>query len=249
MHGQHCRLTGKPPVDVKETYRWLKSSNLPAATEGLVAAAQGQALGTRYYERKILHRDVSPTCRLCSVGLETVNYILAGCNALAPMEYTDRNNQVASIINWYIFRHFVVPVESRWYRHYPDRLVETDDITMMWDTAIPTARIGSNRPDISFRNKDTNSCLVIDISCVVDGNIDRKQAEKLTKYSDLRVEVSRMWQRRTLIVPVVFEALGTVHAGIARWLDIIPGYHNLQHLQKAVVLGSIRILRKVMSSV
>ena len=51
-----------------------------------------------------------------------------------------------------------------------------------------------------------------------------------------------------ITVPVVLGALGTVHAGISRWLDIIPGHHNLQHLQKAVLLGSARILRKVMSS-
>ena len=69
----------------------------------------------------------------------------------------------------------------------------TGDITMMWDTAIPTAgKIGANRPDICFRNKKTDTCLLIDISCPADGNIARKQAEKLTKYSDLRVEVSRM---------------------------------------------------------
>ena len=66
MHGQYHCLTEKPPVDMKETYRWLKSSNLPAATEGLVVAGQDQALWTRYYERNVLHRDVSPTCRLCS---------------------------------------------------------------------------------------------------------------------------------------------------------------------------------------
>ena len=37
---------------------------------------------------------------------------------------------------------------------------------------------------------------------------------------------------------------GTVHAGIARWLDIMPGHHNLQHLQKTKLLGSTRILVK-----
>ena len=40
------RLTEKPPVDMKETYRWLKSSDLPAATEGLVVAAQHESLRT-----------------------------------------------------------------------------------------------------------------------------------------------------------------------------------------------------------
>ena len=166
----------------KETYEWLKAANLPAATEGLVVAAQDQALWTRYYG----HRDVSPTCRMCSVGLETVDHIVAGCSALAPMDYTDRHNQVASIIHWDVCRHFGVPAESRWYRHHPDRLVETDDIIVMWDTTIPTARkIKANRPDICLRNKTTNTCLLIDISCPADGNNGKKHAEKLAKYSDL----------------------------------------------------------------
>ena len=113
-------------------------------------------------------------------------------------------------------------------------LVETDDINILCDTAIPTA-------------KKTNTCLLIDISCPADGNLTRKQAEKLTTYRDLRVEVSRMRQCRTLVVPVMLGVLGTVHAGIAQWLDVIPGHHYLQHLQKAVLLGSSRILSKVMS--
>ena len=146
---QYRRLTEQPPVDMKETYGWLKAANLPAATEALVVAAQDQALWTQYYERKILHRDVGRTCRTCSVALETVDHIVAGCSALAPMDYTKWHNQVASIIHWDVCRHFGVPVESRWYRHHPDRLVETNDITMMWDTTIPTAKkIKANRPDI-----------------------------------------------------------------------------------------------------
>ncbi len=51
--------------------------------------------------------------------------------------------------------------------------------------------------------------------------------------------------------PIIIKACNCsllLYAGIARWLDIIPGHHNLQHLQKTVLLGSTRILRKVMSS-
>ena len=62
MHGQYRRLTEQSPVDTKETFGWLKAAKLPGATEGLVVAAQYQALRTRYYEHHILHRDVSPTC-------------------------------------------------------------------------------------------------------------------------------------------------------------------------------------------
>ena len=81
LHGQYRRLTEKPPVDMKETYRRLKPLNLPAATEGLVVAAQDQS---QCYERNILHPNVSPTCRLCSVDMKTVDHIVAYCSALAP---------------------------------------------------------------------------------------------------------------------------------------------------------------------
>ena len=181
-------------MDMKETYGWLKAVNLPAATERLVVSAQDQALQTRYYECKILHRDVIPTCCMCSVDPETVDHIVAGCSALAPMDYTDRHNQVAFIIQWDVCRYFGVPVESRWYQHHPDRPVETDDITMMWDTTILTAKkIKANRPDICLRNKKTNACLLIDISCPANGNIGKKHAENLAKYSNLQMGISRKW--------------------------------------------------------
>ena len=44
MHWQYRRLTEQPPVDMKETYGWLKVANLPAATDAMVVAAQDQAL-------------------------------------------------------------------------------------------------------------------------------------------------------------------------------------------------------------
>ena len=47
MHGPYRRLTEQPPVNMKETYGWLKAANLPAGTEGLVVAAQDKALQTR----------------------------------------------------------------------------------------------------------------------------------------------------------------------------------------------------------
>ena len=110
---------------------------------------------------------------------------------MAPTDYIDRHNQVASIIHWNIFRHFQIPVERRWYRHQPDRLVETDGIVVMWDMTITTAeKIKANRPDICLRDKKAKTCLLIDISCPADGNVGRKHDEKLAKYGDLRVEVA-----------------------------------------------------------
>ena len=82
-----------------------------------------------------------------------------------------------------------------------------------------------------------------DISCPADNNIFKKQDNReLTKYSDFLVEVSGIWQYRTLVVALVLGALGTVQTGIEWLLDIIPGHHNLHHLQKIELLVSSRIL-------
>ena len=45
---------------------------------------------------------------------------------------------------------------------------------------------------------------------------------------------------------------GSVGHSASRYCTVVehfPGHHNLHHLQKAVLLASSRILRKVMSSV
>ena len=250
MHGQYRLITEKPSIDAKRTFDWLRTSNLTGATEGLIVAAQDQAVRTRYYEKQILHQHISPTCRVCRVCPETVSHIVSGCGALAPRDYTVRHNQVASIIHWNICRHFGVPVVARWYRHQPDKLVETDDITMMWDTTIPTAsKVKANRPDICLRHKKANTCLLIDISVPWDDNVGKAYADKLAKYADLRVEVNRMWHCQSRVIPVILGALGTVHAGMEGCLDSIPGHHNLQHLQSTALFGSARILRKHVSSV
>ncbi len=71
---------------------------------GCCSSRLSSSLDSVLYERHILHRDVNPTCRLCSIGLETVDHIVADCSALTLMDYTDRHNQVASITHWNICR-------------------------------------------------------------------------------------------------------------------------------------------------
>ena len=71
------------------------------------------------------------------------------------------------------------------YRHHPDRLVKTDDITMMWiqPSLLLTRLVPIFILPASEIRRQTR--LLIDTSCPADGNIKRKQAEKLEKYSDL----------------------------------------------------------------
>jgi hypothetical protein len=41
-----------------------------------------------------------------------------------------------------------------------------------------------------------------------DSNVNRKEIDKLSRYKNLEIEVSRMWKVRTKIVPFMIEVLG-----------------------------------------
>ena len=120
------------------------------------------------------------------------------------MDYTDRHDQGSALF----IGTFAISLRFQW---KTDRLVEMNDITMMWDTAIPTTKkIGGNCVDICLRNNKTDVCLLTDISCSADGNIARKEADKSTEYicqclAGTEV-LSRMWLWRKLVVPVLLEA-------------------------------------------
>ena len=40
--------------------------------------------------------------------------------------------------------------------------------------------------------KNTNKCLITDVTCPVDNNLNVKRNEKLDKYSEIRLEIARM---------------------------------------------------------
>ena len=47
-----------------------------------------------------------------------------------------------------------------------------------------------------------------------DRNIAPKEIEKKSKYRDLELEIQRMWHMKTVVIPVVVAALGTVKKGM-----------------------------------
>ena len=96
--------------------------------------------------------------------------------------------------------------------------------------------------------KNTNKCLIIDVACPVDNNLILKRKEKLDNYSELRLEIARMWDKETLIVPIIIGALGSIpndlECNSKKKIDIS---YNVETLQKSVLLGTANILRKVLS--
>ena len=99
--------------------------------------------------------------------------------------------------------------------------------------------------DIVVIDKAKKECHIIDVACPGDSRIVLKEEEKIDKYHDLAIEIKALWRlKKVLIVPVVIGALGGI-------TDRLEGYLADIHvvtMQKTVLHGSARILRRVLKS-
>ena len=120
---------------------------------------------------------------------------------------------------------------------------------MLWDFKIQTdQRIDHNKPDIVVFEKQSRSCTIIDIACPFDTRVNSKEREKVENYQDLKRELYRLWKCKEVnIIPVVVEALRMVPKGLPRLLEKLR-LTCLDLLQKACLLGTARILRRVLDT-
>ena len=72
LHGQHFRQTDS--ISSKETWTWLQKGFLKKETEGLILAAQDQALRTNAIKAKIDKSQTESKCRMCGNREETVSH-------------------------------------------------------------------------------------------------------------------------------------------------------------------------------
>jgi hypothetical protein len=52
--------------------------------------------------------------------------------------------------------------------------------------------------------------MLIDVAISGDRNVIKKETDKILKYEDLTIEIQRMWNVKTKVIPVVIGATGTV---------------------------------------
>ena len=117
---------------------------------------------------------------------------------------TTNNNNVAAYIHWEICKEYDVQTAGKWYEHDPKTVEEKDDIIYI------DREISANRPDIAIKNNRNKKCILIDVAIPSDKNTSTKVSEKISKYKDLEIEITRMWQMKTEIIQVVIGALGVI---------------------------------------
>ena len=103
----------------------MKHKGLKGETEGLISAAQDQALNTRNYSKHIIKQGTTDRCKMCHTQPETVEHIISGCQTLAADQYLNRHNEVAAQLHLDICRYYGINVEAEcWYQHKPEEVME-----------------------------------------------------------------------------------------------------------------------------
>ena len=88
--------------------------------------------------------------------------------------------------------------------------------------------------------------MLIDVAISGDRNVIKREAEKILKYKNLTIEIQRMWNAKTKVIPVITGATGTIPKSFRKCLSNIPAKHEVKDLQKTAILGTAHILRKVL---
>jgi hypothetical protein len=96
----------------------------------------------------------------------------------------------------------------------------------------PTARtdrtIPNNKPDSIMRDDKQETCMLMAVANSGDINVIKREAEKILKYKDLIIEIQRMWNMKTKLIPVITGATGTISKLSRQYLSKIPVKHEIK---------------------
>ena len=249
LHGQYEKLTAG--IRSSDSWEWLRKGTLKKETEGMLMAAQDQALRTNAIKSRIDKQDVSPVCRMCGKREESIAHVVAECEKLAQNQYKNwRHDRVGKVIHWELCRKYGFDCTEKWYDHIPEGVLENEKAKILWDFRIQTdQQLNHNRPDIVIHDKEKNETKIIDVSCPFDGRLIEREEEKREKYEDLRREVAKLWNvRKVVIIPIIIGALGTLSKNFKRYVEQLEMGQMTSLLQKTCVLGTAKIIRRTLDT-
>jgi hypothetical protein len=78
-------------------------------------------------------------------------------------------------------------------------------------------------------------------------NVVKREAEEILKYKELTIEIQRMWNVKTKVIPVIIGATGTISKSFRKYVSNITGNHEVKERHKTAILENAHILRKVLT--
>ena len=102
------------------------------------------------------------------------------------------------------------------------------------------------RSDVVIANKMEKAAIITDVA-ILGNKITDKEKQEIEKHQNLKREMWRPWNVKKIdVIPVVLWALGSVTKDFEEYLDKIGIKIDLHTVQETALLGTARILRKVL---
>ena len=96
-------------------------------------------------------------------------------------------------------------------------------------------------------NKMEKKAIIIDVAIPGDKRIIENEKEKTKKYQNLKREILRLCSLKKIdVIPVVLGAFGSIAKNFEKYADQIKIKVDLHTIQKTTLLGTTRILIKVL---
>lgn len=143
----------------------------------------------------------------------------------------------------------LIPSFTPHHVYTPQTIQENDQFKVYWDLTIITDRgVEHNRPDMVIFDKANKKAIIIDFAVPLDQNLAKSYAEKITKYEILAQQIKDMWKlKKAIVMPLIISANGLVHKKTTQHLrELELPQNTTMWMQKAVILGTVSIIRKML---
>ena len=130
---------------------------------------------------------------------------------------------------------------TTWYGTLPEKLVSHQ---LILRNVIFNVYNNNNKNNNIIMKRE--HCVLTDVAISGDRNVIKIEAQKILKYKELAIEIERMWNVETKVIPVIIWATGIISKTFRKYVSNIPGNHEVKELQKTATLGTAHILQKVL---
>ena len=106
--------------------------------------------------------------------------------------------------------------------------------------------IEARRPNLVVVDKKERSCKIIEFPVPRDIRIEEKEKDKIEKYQELGRELQKKWNVTVKIIPLVVGSQSAIPKQFGNRLKQIGITAGTEQVQKTILLGTARILRKIL---
>ena len=194
-------------------------------------------------------------CRFCHGESETLDHILSSCPKLSFIDYKERHDQVARQVAKVVLEKFGVPWK---YEYWTKPLPKTFPLTrdgkegvLQWDPQVRTVnKMEHNRPDMIIKLPE-GQVVMLEFSVCRDGSVVERALQKEQRYRELAEDFAQSHKVNPTVLPTVVGTRGVVPKRTMDSLDALKRWGfdvSISRLQKAAVIGSVKVVWKALQS-